>query len=408
MVADRTQTQARARAAQVARASYGRLIGILAAPSGDIAAAEDALSEALQTALVKWPRDGIPENPEGWLVRVARNRMTDAHRRSLKQHPTPIEEHILTTDETARDPIEDPRLGLLFVCAHPAISQTARTPLMLQTVLGFTAVEIARAYVGSPAAISKLLSRAKARIKANAIPFSVPDADLRADRLGDVTEAIYGCYALAWNEGPEREAVQREAVFLADLLASQIRDDAEVLGLSALLAMLHSRQAARLAGGVFVPLSEQNTDLWDHNLIAAADTRLRAAFQLGQPGRFQIEAAIQSVHAMRATTGKTDWTALLQLYDGLMTMAPTLGARTSRAAVVGELHGAAAGLEALDQISAERVSRFQPYWATRAHLLKKAGQWAAAEAAYRRAISLTHTGPARDFLEAARSQVPKS
>jgi RNA polymerase sigma-70 factor (ECF subfamily) len=406
MVADRQFESAQARAAQVARASYGRLIGILSAQSGDIAAAEDALSDALQNALIKWPESGIPDNPEGWLVRVARNRMTDAHRRSLKQHPTPVEDHALTMNETTTDPIQDPRLGLLFVCAHPAISQTARTPLMLQTVLGFTAAEIARAYVGSPAAITKLLSRAKARIKANAIPFSVPDDDVRPDRLVDVTEAIYGCYALAWNEGPERETVQREAVFLADLLATQIRDDAEVLGLSALLALLHSRQDARVVDGIFVPLSEQNTDLWDHALIAAADARLKTAFQLGAPGRFQIEAAIQSVHAMRATTGRTDWTALLQLYDGLLAVAPTLGAQTSRVAVIGELHGATAGLQALDQMKEARVSRFQPYWATRAHLLKQSGQAVAAESAYRRAISLTHTGPVRDFLEVARSQLP--
>ena len=402
---DPRQDAAQARAAQVARACYGRLIGILSAPNGDIAAAEDALSEALQAALMKWPTGGIPANPEGWLVRVARNRMTDAHRRSLKQHPIPVEDHALTTDDPTNDHVQDPRLGLLFVCAHPAIAPSARTPLMLQTVLGFTAAEIARAYVGSPAAITKLLGRAKARIKANAIPFAVPDADLRSARLPDVTEAIYGCYALAWHEGPAREMVQREAVFLADLLATQIGDDAEVLGLSALLAFLHARQGARLADGVFVPLSDQNTDLWDHTLIAAADARLKTAFRLGHPGRFQIEAAIQSVHAMRATSGRTDWGALLQLYDGLMALAPTLGAQASRAAVIGELHGAAAGLRELDNIAEARVSRFQPYWATRAYLLGQSGQCVEAEAAYRRAISLTHTAPVRDFLETACSQI---
>ena len=407
MAAGPSETAAQARAAQVARASYGRLIGILSAANGDIAAAEDALSEALQTALVKWPSNGIPDNPEGWLVRVARNRMTDAHRRSLKQHPLPVEDHALSIDENPA-PHHDPRLALLFVCAHPAITKAARTPLMLQTVLGFTAAEIASAFVTSPAATTKMLSRAKVRIRANAIPFSVPEDELRAERLPDVTEAIYGCYSLAWKDGSDQDTMQREAVYLADLLATQIPDDAEVLGLSALLAFLHARKDARLVDGTFVPLPEQDTQLWDHALIAAADTRLRQAFVQANPGRFQIEAAIQSVHAARARTGQTDWPALLRLYDGLAAMSPTLGVIVSRAAVAAEVHGPNTGLSALDQIDDERVTRFQPYWATRAHLLKIGGHWATAEEAYRRAIALTLSDSQRGFLQAARDALPKT
>jgi RNA polymerase sigma-70 factor (ECF subfamily) len=161
--------------AQVARASYGRLVGILSAPAGDIASAEAALSEAFRVALVKWPASGIPDNPEGWLVRVARNRLTNGHRRALKIHPEPIEKHEVVIPDTCGPQPSDPRLAPVFVCAHPGIAQAARSPLMLQSVLGFTAAEIARAYVGSPAAMSKLLVRAKARIKANAISVSGPD-----------------------------------------------------------------------------------------------------------------------------------------------------------------------------------------------------------------------------------------
>lgn len=394
--------------AQVARASYGRLIGILSAPHGDIAGAEDALSDALQAALVAWPTSGIPDNPEAWLVRVARNRMTDAHRRALKLHPLPIEEHALSMPETPTPDITDPRLALLFVCAHPGINEAARTPLMLQAVLGFTAAEIARAYVGSPAAMAKLLVRAKARIKANAIPFKVPEPDLRSERLPDVTEAIYGCYALVWLDGPDADSIQREAVYLADLLATEIGDDPEVLGLSALLAFLHARHAARLQDGQYVPLTRQATARWDHALIAAAEARLRQAYRLGRPGRFQIEAAIQSVHAARARTGKTDWQALLALYEGLMRIAPTLGASVSQAAVIAELHGADAGLRALARLSDDRLGRFQPYWATLAHLQAQSGAVAAAEQSYGRAISLTLSAPTRGFLIAARAALAQA
>ena len=391
--------------AQVARASYGRLIGILSARSGDIAAAEDALSDALQAALASWPHKGVPDNPEGWLVRVARNRMTDAHRRALKQHPLPIEDHDVATCETRKAEQVDPRLPLLFVCAHPGIAEPARGPLMLQAVLGFTAAEIARAYVSSPAAMSKQLVRAKERIKANAIPFRVPEAELRAERVPDVTEAIYGCYSLCWLDRPDAESMQREAVYLADLLATEMGDNAEILGLSALLALLHSRRSARLRDGCYVPLSEQSTELWDHDLIAAAEMRLRQAFKLGLPGRFQIEAAIQAVHAARTRTGKTDWPSLLPLYEGLIHFAPTLGAYVSQASVVGEVHGAEAGLVTLEKLADPRLDRFQPYWATRAHLLAQSGAIAKSRDAYDRAISLAVSAGIRGFLVSARDKL---
>jgi RNA polymerase sigma-70 factor (ECF subfamily) len=400
-----TNQSTEARVEQIARASYGRLIGILSAPSGDIAAAEDALSDALQVALATWSKSGIPANPEGWLVRVARNRMTDAYRRALKLHPTPIEDHDLAMPQISKNHQTDPRLALLFVCAHPGIAESARSPLMLQTVLGFTAAEIARAYVSSPAAISRSLVRAKARIKANAIPFSIPERHQRGERLMEVAEAVYGCYSLVWLEGPEAESIQREAVFLADLLATEITDDPEVLGLSALLALLHSRRAARIKNGRYIPLTEQSTELWDTRLIEAANDRLKCAFAMGRPGRFQIEAAIQSVHAARISTGKTDWTALRSLYQGLIHFAPTLGAYVGQAAVIAEIEGADAGLDALNRLDDPRLDSLQPYWATRGHLLARQGSRSAAQEAYTRAISLTVSAPVRRFLINARDSL---
>jgi RNA polymerase sigma-70 factor (ECF subfamily) len=256
--------------------------------------------------------------------------------------------------------------------------------------------------------MSKLLVRAKERIKANAIPFRVPETGPCAERLADVTEAIYGCYALVWLDGPAAESIQRGAVYLADLLATEIADDPEVLGLSALLAFLHARRGAWLRDRRYVPLTEQATEDWDHALIAAADQRLKQAFGLGRPGRFQIEAAIQAVHAARARTGVTDWPALQALYAGLIHFASTLGAVVSQAAVIGEVQGPKAGLAALSELADPRIQRFQPFWATRAHLLAQSGDTAGAEDAYARAISLTLSAPVREFLSAARARLAQA
>lgn len=392
-------TDAPARAALVARASYGRLVAMLAAGSGDLAAAEDALSDALVAALTHWPDRGIPDNPEAWLVRVARNRLTDAHRRALRRNGSSEDDEMSFAPQDAQPAISDPRLALMFVCAHPAIAPPARAPLMLQTVLGFTAAEIARAYTQSPAALSKLLGRAKARIKVNAIPFRLPEgADLPA-RIDDVCEAIYGTYSLAWLDSEDARDMQREAVFLADLLCETLPDEPEILGLAALLEYLHARQGARLVEGCYVPLDQQHTGLWDHLQIARAEARLRRAATKSQIGRFQLEAAIQGVHAARARTGKTDWKALSALYAGLVRMAPTLGALVSQAAVAGRIEGPFAGMALLDRLSESEVRRFQPFWATRAHLLAQSGASDQARIAYARAIGLTQNAPQRRWLQ---------
>ncbi len=398
-----------ARAAEVARASYGKLVGILAARTGDIAGAEDALSDALVAALRSWPETGVPNNPEAWLVTTARNRQIDAWRKAARAPTEPLDPE--TLDLAVREPSEatgatpDPRLSLMFVCAHPAIAETVRSALMLQTVLGFTAAEIARACVVSPTALAQQLVRAKTRIKANAIPFRIPEGDDLSERLSDVLEAVYGAYALSWTDSEDAREMQREAVFLAGLLAELLPDEPEVLGLAALLEFIQARAGARTSGGGWAPLDEQDVGQWDEELTTRAERRLARAGRLKQVGRYQLEAAIQSVHAARRRTGVTDWRALAALYAGLVKLFPTLGARVSQAAVIAKVAGPVQGLESLVAIDPEALQRFQPYWATRAHLLSRLGRRTEAAAAYERAIALTTNPGQRAWLEGKRAAV---
>lgn len=403
---------ARAAAEQAARASYGRLVALLAAPTRDLQLAEDAVSGAFEQALRSWPFKGVPDNPEGWLLTVARNRQRDVWKSATARTSAPLEaatdsgqDAARPVDEVDPDVIPERRLALLFVCAHPSIVQGIRTPLMLHTVLGFRASQIAAAYATPTAAMAQRLVRAKRRIKDARIPFVVPDRALMTERLPAVLEAVYGCTAIAAQDAarlPVDASMAHEAQYLVVTLAALLDEEPEAWGLAALVTLLLARSSTADPDR-FVPLDEQDPAGWDAELLAEGEAYLRRTSRSGGVGRFRLEAAAQAVHAERARTGTTDWTALLTLYDALLAVAPTLGAQVARAAVIGRLDGPNAGLAALPQVA----ERFQPYWATRAHLLAEAGKPDAAHDAYDRTLQLTVDPTIRAYLQSRASTVPR-
>ena len=390
----------------VARQSYGRLVALLSARTRDVAAAEDALADALMSALTTWPRDGVPKNPQGWLMTAARNRLLDhARHRWVRDHSAPTIELMMSELYETADPdaLPDERLKLLLVCAHPAIDPDMHTPLMLQTVLGLDAVAIARAFLVSPKTMGQRLVRAKNKIRQAQIAFEVPAANEIPQRLEAVLDAIYAAYGSSWEDaaGTDHRAVglAEEAIWLARVLRDQVPQDPEVHGLLALMLHCEARRPARRdADGKFVPLSEQDPRSWLTPLIDEAERELLAAARNARLGRFQLEAAIQSVHAERAHSGRTDWRAIARFYDQLVQVAPSLGAAVGRAAAHAEAKSTEAGLALLDEIESESVTSYQPYWAVRAHLLRELGRTREAVDAFDRAIGLSEDDAVRNWL----------
>jgi predicted RNA polymerase sigma factor len=391
---------------RVARESYGRLVAYLSSHTRDVASAEDALSNALVKALTTWPRDGVPQNPEAWLLTTARHSLIDHVRHqqvAAASEPTLL---LLSEDSkgmTLSTEFPDERLKLLFVCAHPAIDPAMHTPLMLQTVLGLDAARIAHAFLISPTTMGQRLVRAKTKIRDGGIQFEIPQERELPQRLDAVLEAIYAAFGIGWDDmaGVDQRGrdLAEEAIWLARVLLQLMPREAEVHGLLALMLHCEARRAARRGpDGRYVPLSEQDSQQWSRPLIEEAEHHLAEASSRGRPRRFQLEAAIQSVHAERARSGRTEWTAIALFYEQLIRISPTLGTRTGYAAAVAEAKGAEAGLAALDGIDLDDVSSYQPYWAVRAHLLQRLGKTAYATDAFDRAIGLAEDPAVKQFL----------
>jgi predicted RNA polymerase sigma factor len=396
---------------RVARESYGRLVAYLSSHTRDVASAEDALSNALVKALTTWPQNGVPQNPEAWLLTTARHSLIDyvRHQR-VAEASEPTLQLLMekSKDMTLSAHFPDERLKLLFVCAHPAIDPTMHTPLMLQTVLGLDAARIAHAFLVSPATMGQRLVRAKTKIRDGGIRFEVPQERELPPRLDAVLEAIYAAFGIGWDDmaGTDQRGrdLAEEAIWLARVLLDLMPGEAEVRGLLALMLYCEARRAARRApDGRYIPLSEQNSQQWSLPLIEEAEHHLTEASKHSRAGRFQLEAAIQSVHSERARSGRTEWTAVALFYEQLVRISPTLGTRVGYAAAVAEAHEPAAGLAALDEIDLGSVSGYQPYWAVRAHLLQRLGKTSEAADAFDRAIGLAEDPAVRQFLLQRRS-----
>ena len=391
----------------VARDSYGRLVAYIASRTGDIADAQDALSEALVAALETWPTNGVPDKPEAWLLHVARNRLIDASRREqTRRDAEPSLQQLAEATEattTDHESFPDERLKLLFVCAHPAIDPAARTPLMLQAVLGIDAARIASAFLVSPAAMSQRLVRAKNKIRDAGIPFRVPEPPEWDERVSFVLDAIYAAYTTGWESLMEtastHHALAAEAITLGRMLTQLMPQEPEALGLLALILHCEARREARYTSdGKFVPLDQQDTTLWSQSMIAEAEKHLRSAAAFKHVGRCQLEAAIQSLHANRARSGRIDWKEIALLYEGLVRIAPGIGSFVGRAVAIAQAGDPAAGFAVLQQIPTDRTANYQPYWAARGHLLQLLNRKDEAREAFNRAASLTDDPVLREYL----------
>jgi RNA polymerase sigma-70 factor (ECF subfamily) len=403
-----TEQAARRAAEAAARESYGRLVAYLARRCGDLATAEDALAEAFAAALERWPRQGCPRNPAAWLLTAARRRLVDGVRRH-RVRAEAAERLRLVADELAEaEPAEfpDERLQLMLACAHPAIESSVHAPLMLQAVIGLDADDIASAFLVSPAAMRQRLVRAKARLRETGEAFVLPSREALDDRLEPVLAAVYATYTHGWSDpggaDPARRELAAEALFLARLLAALAPEEPEALGLAALLLHAEARRPARRApDGEYLPLDDQDPTLWDGPMIDAAESLLRAAAAHGRAGRYQLEAALQSAHVHRRRSGQENWSDVVTLYDGLLSLTDSPVVAVNRALAIARAEGPGAGLVALPAApAAASLESYQPYWAARAELLARAGAPAAdARSAYEVAIGLERDPAVARFLQ---------
>ncbi|WP_439379071.1 RNA polymerase sigma factor [Amycolatopsis lexingtonensis] len=381
---------------RIFREESGRSVAAVIAFCGDIDLAEDAVQEAFALALRKWPREGLPPNPGGWITTTARNRAVDRLRRDARGRellgdlvvPPPRD------DPGEVDVVADDRLRLIFTCCHPALSAEAQVALTLRLLGGLSTAEVARAFLVTEQAMAQRLVRAKRKIKAARIPYRVPTAPELPGRLRSVLAVVY----LVYTTGLTRPGLRAEAIRLARILAGLMPDEPEVAGLLALVLLVESRRAARARpDGSLVLLGDQDRGRWDRALIEEGQAIVRRCLLRNHPGPYQIQAAINAVHADAATAAQTDWRQILALYDQLLTLAPTPVVALNRAIAVGEVHGPAAALALVDELD---LDHYYAFHATRADLLRQLGHADEARAAYRRAAALAPTEAERAFLAA--------
>jgi RNA polymerase sigma-70 factor (ECF subfamily) len=406
--------------AEIFRSEVGRCTATMIRVLGDIDLAEDSVAEAFAVAAEQWPAHGVPPNPGGWITTTARNRAIDRLRRESTRTDRHVAARRLETDDMESDHnpefdalerfvdiVPDDQLRLMFLCCHPALAADAQVALTLRLLGGLEAPEIARAFLIPEPTLSQRIVRAKRKLRDNHAPYRVPGAAELPDRLHAVLAAIYLIYTeghtATTGESLTRVDLSREAIRLGRVLTELMPDEPEAVGLLALMLLSEARRPARTAAdGSMIRLAEQDRSEWDRNLIKEGHRLVGACLHRGQPGPFQIQAAIAAVHADAATAAATDWSQIVALYDQLYAMRPNEVIALNRAVAIGELCGAAAGLYALDSLDVMLLAGYQPYHAARADLLRRAGQRDEAVTAYNRAIELTANPTERRFLERER------
>jgi RNA polymerase sigma-70 factor (ECF subfamily) len=400
---------ARAAIETIVREEWGRVLAILVGYVRDFSIAEDVLQDAVVAALQHWPTEGLPDNPGGWLLQTARRRAIDLFRRDTRFKAKQDElARMIQMEATAEEPEEtivDQRLSMMFTCCHPALEEQARVALTLRALGGLTTTEIARAFLTPEATMAQRLVRAKRKIKAANIPYRVPPAHLWPERLASVLSVVY----FVFNEGYEassgrtltRGDLCEEAIRLGQLLVDLAPDEPEGAGLLALMLLHDSRRAARTgADGEMITLEHQDRDLWDREKIAAGENLLQTALRARRPGPYQVQAAISAIHATAESYAETDWEQIRLLYRKLGELQPSKVVQLNEAVALSFSAGPEAGLAALDRLGDPGVlERYQPFWAARADILRRAGSHEDAANAYRRALELTRNAAERSFLE---------